>query len=238
MRISRSLSALPGVDEAALMIGTPPTRRSCATRDCLRRKRKPRSPRPHHRRARRRRSGRERGARRHSMRSWRRQPGTLRQAASAHARTPGSALQLLPGANLALISVPGDSPPPKRARALRAGLHVMMFSDNVPLDDERRLKQLAQERGLLVMGPDCGTAHHRRRAARLRQCRAARRHRHRRRVGHRPAGSVDARRARRRRHLARHRRRRARPRRDAIGGITTLMAIDALDADPATRISC
>src|SRR3712207_7599112 len=39
-----------------------------------------------------------------------------------------------------------------------AGLHAFVFSDNVPLDDEVALKRLAVERGLLVMGPDCGTA--------------------------------------------------------------------------------
>jgi FdrA protein len=42
--------------------------------------------------------------------------------------------------------------------ALDAGLHVMIFSDNVPLEQEIVLKTAAAERGLLVMGPDCGTA--------------------------------------------------------------------------------
>ena len=43
-------------------------------------------------------------------------------------------------------------------RALKRGLNVFMFSDNVPIEDEIELKALAGERGLLVMGPDCGTA--------------------------------------------------------------------------------
>src|SRR5437867_783686 len=43
-------------------------------------------------------------------------------------------------------------------RALRAGLHVMLFSDNVPVEQEIELKRLARERGLMLMGPDCGTA--------------------------------------------------------------------------------
>jgi succinyl-CoA synthetase alpha subunit len=34
----------------------------------------------------------------------------------------------------------------------------MVFSDNVPVADEVRLKQLARERGLFALGPDCGTA--------------------------------------------------------------------------------
>ncbi|MDR5683454.1 MAG: acyl-CoA synthetase FdrA [Armatimonadota bacterium] len=64
----------------------------------------------------------------------------------------------LEGANLALVSVPGRFAAPVAEEALREGLHVMVFSDNVPVDDEVRLKALAAQRGLLVMGPDCGTA--------------------------------------------------------------------------------
>lgn len=69
-----------------------------------------------------------------------------------------SALQALPGANLALISVPGEFAAAEARRALERGLHVMMFSDNVPVADEVALKDLALARGLLLMGPDCGTA--------------------------------------------------------------------------------
>ena len=43
-------------------------------------------------------------------------------------------------------------------KALRQGLHVFLFSDNVPLEQERAIKALARAKGLLVMGPDCGTA--------------------------------------------------------------------------------
>jgi len=68
------------------------------------------------------------------------------------------ALQQLPGANLALISVPGEYAAYEAAKALEASLHVMIFSDNVSIDDEVALKRRAADRGLLVMGPDCGTA--------------------------------------------------------------------------------
>jgi FdrA protein len=68
------------------------------------------------------------------------------------------AIALVPGANLALISVPGAYAAYEAERALRAGLHVMLFSDNVSVDDEVALKDQAAERGLLCMGPDCGTA--------------------------------------------------------------------------------
>jgi len=73
-------------------------------------------------------------------------------------RSLEQALQLLSDARLAVISVPGPYAALETDRALRAGLHVFLFSDNVPLADEIALKQLAQERGLLLMGPDCGTA--------------------------------------------------------------------------------
>ncbi len=71
------------------------------------------------------------------------------------ARTVGSAAG---AATLALISVPGEHAFVEAMDALRHGLDVMLFSDNVPLGQEVILKSEAARRGLLVMGPDCGTA--------------------------------------------------------------------------------
>ncbi len=68
------------------------------------------------------------------------------------------ALAAAPGANLALISTPGDYAAAEAMKALRLGLNVMLFSDNVAVDDEIRLKRYAREQDLMVMGPDCGTA--------------------------------------------------------------------------------
>ena len=62
------------------------------------------------------------------------------------------------GANLALISVPGEFAAAEARRALERGLNVMVFSDNVPVADEVALKDYAIRRGLLMLGPDCGTA--------------------------------------------------------------------------------
>lgn len=73
-------------------------------------------------------------------------------------RTLRVALQVAPAANLALISVPGAFAAAEARKALNAGLNVMMFSDNVSVADEVALKQEARARGLLMMGPDCGTA--------------------------------------------------------------------------------
>ena len=62
------------------------------------------------------------------------------------------------GANLALISTPGEYAASEAFKALGLGLNVMLFSDNVELKDEIALKRFAQSRDLIVMGPDCGTA--------------------------------------------------------------------------------
>ncbi|WP_214889367.1 acyl-CoA synthetase FdrA [Exiguobacterium sp. s142] len=72
--------------------------------------------------------------------------------------TFGAALDMSPDANLAVISVPGEFAARETRRALEQGLHVMLFSDNVSVEDERDLKTYAAEKGLFVMGPDCGTA--------------------------------------------------------------------------------
>jgi len=73
-------------------------------------------------------------------------------------KTQAEALEALPEANLALISVPGQYAAQEARWALEHGLHVLIFSDNVPLEDERPLKELAQHQGLLVMGAECGAA--------------------------------------------------------------------------------
>ncbi|MGQ0556574.1 MAG: acyl-CoA synthetase FdrA [Nitrospiraceae bacterium] len=64
----------------------------------------------------------------------------------------------LVSANLVLISTPGEYAAAEAFKALGLGLNVMLFSDNVDLKDEIALKRFAQERDLIVMGPDCGTA--------------------------------------------------------------------------------
>lgn len=69
-----------------------------------------------------------------------------------------SACQKLPEANMTLISVAGEYAAELANQALDRNLNVMMFSDNVTLEDEITLKRRAQDKGLLVMGPDCGTA--------------------------------------------------------------------------------
>jgi FdrA protein len=68
------------------------------------------------------------------------------------------ALAIAPDANLAVVSIPGEYVADEVAELLERDLNVMVFSDHVSIDDELRLKQTARDRGLLLMGPDCGTA--------------------------------------------------------------------------------
>lgn len=69
-----------------------------------------------------------------------------------------SAKEAQPRANLCQISVPGEYALEEVKKALNAGMHCCVFSNNVPLEDEREMKELAREKGLLCMGPDCGVA--------------------------------------------------------------------------------
>ncbi len=69
-----------------------------------------------------------------------------------------TAAQMLPEAQWVLISVPGRYAAGVARQSLDLGKHVFLFSDNVSLDDEIDLKKMAAQKGLLVMGPDCGTA--------------------------------------------------------------------------------
>jgi succinyl-CoA synthetase alpha subunit len=73
-------------------------------------------------------------------------------------RSIDEAVKANPDTNLAVISVPGEYATREARKALDLGKHVFLFSNNVPLEQEIGLKRLAQQRGLLVMGPDCGTS--------------------------------------------------------------------------------
>jgi FdrA protein len=84
-------------------------------------------------------------------------PGGLGEGGAPPAPTIGTAARRVE-AGLALVSTPGRVAAIDAADALSAGLDVMVFSDNVSVAHEVALKTWAAEAGLLVMGPDCGTA--------------------------------------------------------------------------------
>jgi FdrA protein len=158
MRMSREVAALAGVEEAGLIMGTPANKEILREAGIL---------------------GREgeqaeagdlilalraadAAAAEAALAEARRlldRPSALGATAAADApRSLRAGLRELPQANLALISVPGDFAAAEARKALDLGLHAIIFSDNVPLADEVALKREARERGLMVMGPDCGTA--------------------------------------------------------------------------------
>jgi succinyl-CoA synthetase alpha subunit len=159
MRIARALGAAPGVRQASLMIGSPSNKALLADSGLL---------------------AKEGRAARPDDLVIAVKAKTAAQAESALERAEKllfsgsipseveekfptvvafeSAIEAMPNANLALISVPGEFAALEARRALERGLHVMLFSDNVPLKEEVALKDLAAKRGLLMMGPDCGTA--------------------------------------------------------------------------------
>ncbi len=158
MRLSRTVADLDGVEEAALRMGTPANKRIMSDAGLLVasgaaarggdmvlgiRAESPAA---------------AAAARDQALRlleTPRRRDG---EAAAWRPRTILAAVKSAPRSNLALISVPGDFAAAEARKALRRGLHVMIFSDNVALADEAALKSEAREAGRLLMGPDCGTA--------------------------------------------------------------------------------
>jgi succinyl-CoA synthetase alpha subunit len=73
-------------------------------------------------------------------------------------KTIRSALKVLPNSNLSIISIAGRYAAEEAWEALLAGMHVLLFSDNVSKEDELALKKYGRDHGLLVMGPGAGTA--------------------------------------------------------------------------------
>lgn len=83
---------------------------------------------------------------------------TLRGAVRSTGRAPETGRADSARTEVAAISVPGAYAAAEARKALQCGMHVFLFSDNVTVDDEVELKTFGASSGLLVMGPDCGTA--------------------------------------------------------------------------------
>jgi FdrA protein len=157
MRLSRRLGALPGIEAAALMIGTPSNKVLLRDAGLLAAEGEQAGPNDLVIALR---AADERAGSAALAAPWQLFGETeeSRSGELPRARTLRGALELMPHANLALISVPGDYAASEARRALGAGLNAPVFSSGVPLEEERALKRLAAEKGLLLMGPDCGTA--------------------------------------------------------------------------------
>ena len=157
MRLSREIAAAPGIAEAALMMGTPANIAIMKNAGLLKDATAPQGNDP----VLAMRADSEDAARAALALAEKELDKPKVQGGGAEAWRPRSiaaAVKGVPGLNLALISVPGDFAAAEARKALNRGLHVMMFSDNVSIEDERSLKERARELGLLMMGPDCGTA--------------------------------------------------------------------------------
>ena len=85
-------------------------------------------------------------------------PSDISTTSSVKYKSLEEASSALPGANVAVVSVPGEYAKLEVAKAITKGLHTFLFSDNLSIEEEVELKERAREKGLLVMGPGCGTA--------------------------------------------------------------------------------
>ncbi|MDY7039525.1 MAG: acyl-CoA synthetase FdrA [Chloroflexota bacterium] len=156
MQLQRSLAALPGVLDAGVVMGTDANKNILAQSDLL-------TP------------GAQAAVADDLLIVVRAKDGATAQAALAQVdelltrrrarieqeyrpKSLESAVQVLTEAQWVLVSVPGRYAAGVARQALRLGKHVFLYSDNVSLDDEASLKRVSTEKGLLVMGPDCGTA--------------------------------------------------------------------------------
>lgn len=83
---------------------------------------------------------------------------TSSEVAAFRPRSMRTALAGSPDSRWVLVSVPGRYAAEVARAAVAGDRHVFLYSDNVSVEDEIELKAAAARRGLLVMGPDCGTA--------------------------------------------------------------------------------
>lgn len=156
MQLQRALAALPGVDEAGVVMATEANRALLEDRDLVPK-------------------GAEAAGSDDMLIVVRAESADQAEAAMAqvddllkqrgegprHGFSPKSlkaAAEARPEAAWTLISVPGRFAAGVAQEALDLGRHVFLYSDNVSVEDEVKLKQSAVAKGLLVMGPDCGTA--------------------------------------------------------------------------------
>jgi len=159
MQVSRELSALPGIEEAVAMMGTETNRRLLADAGFLGTDVDAATPLDMIVGLR----GDPEDAVAAATASLDRllSGGATSAGGPAAPERPGTvpeALVARPAANLVSVAVPGPYAAFVAHRALDAGRSVFLFSDNVAVADEIALKRRAASLGLLVMGPDCGTA--------------------------------------------------------------------------------
>jgi len=158
MRLSRAIATRPGVQEAALMMATPANKRILADAGLLSAEGEDAAPNDLILAVRAVTTDAANSALCTASASLDQPRSGNKAAGVTHPRTLRTALREHPDATLALVSVPGPYAAGEARKALRSGLDVMIFSDNVPIEEEAALKREAEALGHLIMGPDCGTA--------------------------------------------------------------------------------
>jgi FdrA protein len=156
MQLQRNLAALPGVDDAGVVMATPANLELLADGDLLTSEGKAASPDDLLIVVRATKA-------KDSEAALGQVDELLRKRRSAVAqefrpRSLSAAVNNLPAAEWVLVSVPGRYAADVAHEALDLDKHVFLYSDNVSVEDEISLKDKAAEKGLMVMGPDCGTA--------------------------------------------------------------------------------
>jgi len=158
MRLSREIAAMPEVGEAALMMATPANKAILAAAGLLTAEADDAGGNDLILAVRAATAAAAEAALTAAAAALERQMNATRAVGIGQPKSLRAALRAQPGANLALISVPADYAAAEARKALSRGLDVMIFSDNVPLAEEVALKRQARALGRLIMGPDCGTA--------------------------------------------------------------------------------
>src|SRR3989440_4309295 len=150
MRVSRRLEALPGVESAALMIGSPSNKDLLRGAGLLAREGEAATPNDLivALKAKDERAAAAAMAQADTLLS---ETRVSHSTSLPRARSLAGGIEMLGDANLALISVPGEFAAYEARKALARGLHVLLFSDNVPLEEELALKRLAKKKNLLMM---------------------------------------------------------------------------------------
>ena len=158
MRLSAEISTTGGIEEAVLMIGTPSNLQIMQDAGVLNSTGETAS--PNDLVIALRADGKSSANRALARANKSLEGGALKSVSTQErARTLRGCLTTNPNSNLALISTPGSYAAREARTALELGLNVMIFSDNVSIEQESSLKKLASANDLIVMGPDCGTAY-------------------------------------------------------------------------------
>jgi succinyl-CoA synthetase alpha subunit len=158
MLIARELTALPGVADVSVVMGTPANKAVLAQAGLLNDAANAATPNDLLIAVKAKDDATARAALHKAQELLAQRAASPQIGSAARPRTLRATIRATPGANLAVVSVAGQYAAAQTWDALRAGWHVLLFSDHVAVEDEIALKEYARDHGLLLMGPGAGTA--------------------------------------------------------------------------------